>query len=59
MSKEKAIKILQKHFKALYDYAGIEWTPDDDRELEQLIDELEEIIEEKSGFPESKNILYK
>ncbi len=57
MSKEKAIKILRKHFKALYDYAGMEWTSDDDKDLEQLVDELEEIIDEKSGFPESKNIL--
>ncbi|MCZ3364541.1 MULTISPECIES: hypothetical protein [Methanobacterium] len=57
MGKEKAIKILRKHFKALYDYAGMEWTSDDDKELEQLVDELGEIIEEKSGFPESKNIL--
>ncbi|MGB9978240.1 hypothetical protein [Methanobacterium sp.] len=57
MGKEKAIEILRKHFKALYDYAGMEWTDGDDEDLEQLVEELEEIIEEKTNFPESKNVL--
>ena len=57
MGKEKAIKILRKHFKALYDYAGMEWTSNDDEDLEQLVDELEEIIEEKTNVQESENIL--
>ncbi len=47
MSKEKATDILKKHFKALYDYAGMEWTTNDDKSLEQFMDELEEIIKEK------------
>jgi|GEM_PF-5084537 len=49
MGKEKATEILKKHFKALYDYAGMEWTSDDDKDLEQLVNELEEIIEEKTS----------
>ncbi len=57
MGKEKAINILRKHFKALYDYAGMEWTSDDDKDLEQLVDELEEIIDAKTNVPETKNIL--
>jgi hypothetical protein len=48
MGKEEAIEILRKHFKALYDYTGIEWTSNDNKYLEQLFDELEEIIEEKT-----------
>ena len=47
MGKEKATEILKKHFKALYGYAGKEWTSEDDKSIEQLVDELEEIIEEK------------
>jgi hypothetical protein len=49
MGKEKAIEILKKHFKALYGYAGMEWTLADDESLNQLVDELEEIIEEKTS----------
>ena len=49
MGKEEAIEIIRKHFKALYDYTGIEWTSNDDKDLEQLVDELEEIIEEKTA----------
>ena len=49
MGKEEAIDILRKHFKALYGYTGIEWTSNDDKDLEQLVDELEEIIEEKTN----------
>ena len=50
MGKDEAIDILKKHFKALYDYAGIEWTSDKDKDLEQLVDELEEMIEEKTNI---------
>lgn len=49
MGKEKATEILKKHFKALYGYAGKEWTVNDDRDVEQLIDELEELIKEKTS----------
>ena len=49
MGKEEATDILRKHFKALYDYVGIEWTSDKDQDLEQLVDELEEMIEEKTN----------
>lgn len=49
MGKEKATEILKDHFKALYGYAGKEWTLDDDKSLEQLVNELEEIIEEKTN----------
>lgn len=49
MGKENAIYLLKKHFKALYSYVGIEWTSDDDNDLKQLVDELEEIIEEKKN----------
>ena len=47
MGKEKATRLLKKHFKALYDYADMEWTSDHDRHLEQLVTGLEEIIENK------------
>jgi hypothetical protein len=49
MGKEEAIDILRKHFKALYDYTGIEWTSDNDNYLEELVDELQELIEEKTN----------
>ncbi|MGB9979512.1 hypothetical protein [Methanobacterium sp.] len=49
MGKEEATDILRKHFKDLYDYIGIEWTLDNDKDLELLIDELEELIEEKTN----------
>ena len=49
MGKEQATDILRKHFKDLYDYIGIEWTSDNDKDLELLIDELEELIEEKTN----------
>ncbi len=49
MGKEKTTEILRKHFKSLYDYAGMEWTSDNDRDLEQFVNELEEIIEEKAN----------
>lgn len=49
MGEDKATEILKNHFKALHGYAGIKWTPDSDNELEQLVDELEELIEEKTN----------
>lgn len=45
MGKEETTEILKKHFKALYDYVGMEWTSDNNRDIDRLIDELEEIIE--------------
>lgn len=47
MCKEKAAEILKKHFKALYNYTGLEWTSDSDKDLERLVDGLGEVIDEK------------
>lgn len=49
MGKDKAAEILKSHFKTLYDYAGIEWNPNNDEYVEQFVDGLEEIIEEKTN----------
>ena len=49
MSKDKSTEILKKHFKALYGYAGKEWTLEDDKNIEQLVDALEGMIEEKTN----------
>ncbi len=49
MPQGKTIEILNDRFKALYNYAGIEWNQDDEKNLEQLIDEIEEIIKAKTN----------